>query len=266
MNLERSIDSLVKRFDKLYPETDFNNKTGLSRWKGKPIIPLDEWIEIRNTSYTLNYFPDDFNQDLIYILQGELSEERKLEDVKKWDSDYQELMEHTKNPKYGRLKCFHCILSPDGDDPIFIGINRLVAKGLTKHEHGIDSIQYPCRVVNRFQCPYDRTNMKNDSNNDATNPPFETEDLFRLQQMAFVVELALAKARKDDAETRIKDKQDLLDILTDRYTFIKLLRQADDTLRGIDYLDVSSVPDNDCIADYFIKIESKINQEELRFY
>lgn len=116
-----------------------------------------------------------------------------------------------------------------------------------------DSIQHPCRVVNRFQCPYDRTNMKNDSNNDTTNPPFETEDLFRLP-------------RKDDAETRIKDKQDLLDILTDRYTFIKLLRQADDTLRGIDYLDVSIVPDNDCIVEYFIKIESKINQEELRFY
>lgn len=95
--------------------------------------------------------------------------------------------------------------------------------------------------------------MKNDSNNDTTNPPFETEDLFRLP-------------RKDDAETRIKDKQDLLDILTDRYTFIKLLRQADDTLRGIDYLDVSIVPDNDCIVEYFIKIESKINQEELRFY
>ena len=49
--------------------------------------------------------------------------------------------------------------------------------------------------------------MKNDNNNDTTNPPFETEDLFRIQQMAFVVELALAKARKDDAETRIKNKQ-----------------------------------------------------------
>ena len=41
---------------------------------------------------------------------------------------------------------FHCLLSPDGNDPIFIGINRLVAKGLTidEQETGADSIQYPC--------------------------------------------------------------------------------------------------------------------------
>ena len=39
-------------------------------------------------------------------------------------------MEFRRNPSYGKAKCFHCLLSPDGDDPIFIGINRLVAKGL----------------------------------------------------------------------------------------------------------------------------------------
>jgi hypothetical protein len=54
--------------------------------------------------------------------------------------------EYTKNPSYGQLKCFHCLLSPAGDDPIFIGINRLVAKGL-----GSSPPEYPCRIVNRFQ-------------------------------------------------------------------------------------------------------------------
>ena len=39
-------------------------------------------------------------------------------------------MEFRRNPNYGRTKCFHCLLSPDGDYPIFIGINRLVAKRL----------------------------------------------------------------------------------------------------------------------------------------
>ena len=29
-----------------------------------------------------------------------------------------------------KLKYFHCLLNPTGDDPIFIGINRLVSKGL----------------------------------------------------------------------------------------------------------------------------------------
>jgi hypothetical protein len=71
------------------------------------------------------------------------------EDIKKWNSDFLEMMECTKNSNYGRLECFHCLLSPDCDDPIFIGINRLVAKGLP-----VKSPEYPCQVLNRFHCPY----------------------------------------------------------------------------------------------------------------
>jgi hypothetical protein len=89
-------------------------------------------------------------------------------------SDYIELMEYTKNPNYGKLKCFHCLLSPDGDDPIFVGINRLVAERL-----GPNPPEYPCRVVNRFQCPYDK-------NNDQ-GKQFDVDDLFRLHKMAFAV-------------------------------------------------------------------------------
>jgi hypothetical protein len=49
-----------------------------------------------------------------------------------------------------------------GNDPIFIEINRLAAKGLNKDEQ--DPIQYLCQVVNRFRCRYDKTNNKeNDS-------------------------------------------------------------------------------------------------------
>ncbi|MGC2598426.1 MAG: hypothetical protein WA395_09880 [Nitrososphaeraceae archaeon] len=49
----------------------------------------------------------------------------------------------------------HCLLSPDRDDPIFIGINRLVAKGLQNNENQSIPIriEYPCPVVNRFECP-----------------------------------------------------------------------------------------------------------------
>jgi hypothetical protein len=65
-------------------------------------------------------------------------------------------MEYTKTPNYGRFKCFHCLLSTDGNDPIFIGINRLVAKGLNNGTLQGDGIQYPYQVVNRFQCPFER--------------------------------------------------------------------------------------------------------------
>ena len=39
---------------------------GLSHWNGKPIIPIDEWT-FRDTSYALDYFPDDFDQTLSFI-------------------------------------------------------------------------------------------------------------------------------------------------------------------------------------------------------
>ena len=54
--------------------------------------------------------------------------------------------------------------------------------------------------------------------------------------MAFIVGIALAKVRKSDSEIQIKDKQDLLNALTDRDTFIRILQQADDTLKSIEYL------------------------------
>jgi hypothetical protein len=57
--------------------------------------------------------------------------------------DYQELMEYTENTNYARLKCFHCLLSPPGDDPIFIGTNRILAKGLNDGTLQGDGIQYP---------------------------------------------------------------------------------------------------------------------------
>jgi hypothetical protein len=59
-----------------------------------------------------------------------------------WYLDCEELMEHKRNPNYGRAKCFHCLLSPDREDPIFIGINRLLAKGLENDENKDNPIQY----------------------------------------------------------------------------------------------------------------------------
>jgi hypothetical protein len=41
---------------------------GLSHWKGKPIIALEDWIQIRgHLSYRLEYFPDDFDQTLTHM-------------------------------------------------------------------------------------------------------------------------------------------------------------------------------------------------------
>ena len=74
MKLNRSIDNLAKRLDRLdlhlptshVPSSD--NRTGLSHWKGKPVIALEDWIQIRGQlSSRLEFFPDDFNQTLTYM-------------------------------------------------------------------------------------------------------------------------------------------------------------------------------------------------------
>lgn len=74
MKLNRSIDSLAERLERLDPYPfaphvpSSNNRTGLSHWEGKPIIALEDWIQIRGPlSYKLEYFPDDFDQTLTYM-------------------------------------------------------------------------------------------------------------------------------------------------------------------------------------------------------
>lgn len=137
----------------------------MRHWKGKPIIALEDWIQIRGQLLSrLEYFPDDFDQSSTYMElpyyqyeferkkrrleakrrsdgwlndkvgygtichdsmgnlvdglgnpikeaeevieeeEGGSDEELKLkqeqDDIEKWHSDYIQLMEHIKNPKY----------------------------------------------------------------------------------------------------------------------------------------------------------------------
>lgn len=264
MKLERLINNLAKKLDKLDPEFSSCNRTGLNYWKDKPIILLEDWIKFRDTPYALDYFPDDFDQSFTYISEEDLEKGRELKDIEKWNSDYLELMEYTKNPNYGKVKCFHCLLSPAGDDPIFIGINKLVSKRLIDRKQ--DPVQYPCEVVNRFQCPYEMTNVKRDDHLGNANSNFDVEDLFRLERMAFVVEIALAKARKEDSRIRVRDKEELLHTLTDKETFAKILEQGSEACEVSDDIRTYLAENRNDILDYFTKLKDKVNIEELRFY
>ena len=138
MNLDKSINDISKRIDKI--DSCDGDSNELKYWKGKKIVPLSEWKKIANsdkafslgieghlqTEKELQYLPDDYSRSLFPLGVQEEFEEK----VREWYSDYEELMEYKRNLNYGRAKCSHCLLSPDRDDPIFIGINRLVAKGL----------------------------------------------------------------------------------------------------------------------------------------
>jgi hypothetical protein len=226
LNLERSINSLSKRIDRLDSLNGDGNDS--NHWKGKAIIPLNDWIHLRGTPFALQYFPDDFDNIRTFLSESELK--GSDDKTRKWYSDYLDLMEHQRNPNYGRTKCFHCLLSPERDDPIFIGINRLVAKGLLEENKDSNNSppEYPCQVVNRFECPYDCKNGK------SSNARFVVEDLFDLSSTAFAVEIALAVARKDTSSVQIKNKQDLYQVLTNREMFGMMLKQ------GLDYISHST--------------------------
>lgn len=265
MKLDRSINNLAKRLEKLDPCFS-SNKSALHYWKDKPIIPLEEWIKFRDKPNALHYFPDDFDQGLTCIQEDELEQNHtRKDDVNRWNSDFLELMEYTKNPNYGKVKCFHCLLSPAGDDPIFIGINRLVAKGLLNGKH--DPPQYPCEVASRFQCPYEGTSVKSgDDVSEFLNSAFDVEDLFRLEEMAFAVEISFAKARKEDSKIRIRNKEELFHALTDKEIVAKILEQGSEAPEVSEDTRTYLAENQDNILDYFMKLKNKIDIEELRFY
>ena len=119
--LDKSVNSLSERLDKLYPDTNSSNSSndGVNYWKGRKIIPLDKWLKItkantisRRENYNvkegLQYFPDDYFE---WMFPLGIPEDLK-EEANKWYSDYIELMEYRRNPRIGRTKCFHCLLSP----------------------------------------------------------------------------------------------------------------------------------------------------------
>jgi hypothetical protein len=178
-------------------------------------------------------------------------------------------MKHKRNLNYGKSKCFHCLLSPTRDDPIFIGINRLVAKGLedNKNDNKNNPIQYPCHIENKFECPYDYEKEK------GPEATFNVKDLFELAKMAFAVEISLALARKETSAIHIKNNQELYQALTNREMLDMILEQGlnyilydketfDDTSRS----DELRKDNRGKIVNYVMNLKDKINLEELRSY
>ena len=59
---------------------------------------------------------------------------------------------------------------------------------------------YPCKVLNRFACPYDKKNNINFTLEDDNIKRPDFDYLFYLSEIAFAVELALAKATEQDSK------------------------------------------------------------------
>ena len=194
--------------DKLYPDTS-STSNGVNYWKGRKIIPLDKWLKItkantisRRENYNvkegLQYFPDDY---FAWMLPLGIPDDLK-EEANEWYSDYIELMEYRKNPRIGRTKCFRCLLSPSREkSAIFLGINKVIARAIEQENNISSSRIYPCPILNRYECPFDKKKSNNDNNNKLNEEDkvdsnlLDVDDLFNLSKIAFQVELALGKAQ-----------------------------------------------------------------------
>jgi hypothetical protein len=229
---------LVERLDKLDPDNASGSKNdGINYWKGKKIVTMADWkkkfarndnvyqkgIQVQKTKEALQYFPDDYEDSLF-----PLKVPQELNDVTdEWINRYLELMQFRNNSKCGRRICSDCLLCPDEEkDGNYVGLRRLVAKaieaGNEKEEEEEDNFDtstttqslYPCLVLNRFKCPYDREEMKKKPtlqqevrNEEEDSNSYDVDYLFLLGAYCSVIESALIKARKANSIVPIKTQR-----------------------------------------------------------
>jgi hypothetical protein len=192
-------------------------------WKGKKIVSLDQWYHIKE-GYGLKaawqYFPNDFQYGFPCIFDN-IEDQTLKQEAEQWYADFIKLMEYSKNTEYGKTKCFRCLVSPDRENAgIFIGMNKVISRALDSDGTPI----YPCKVLNRFACPYDKKSNNYTTDNNTKKP--DVDYLFHLSELAFAVELALARAQEEDSVFRIKSARDVYHVLTDKETLEKVLQQG----------------------------------------
>jgi hypothetical protein len=208
--LDKSVNNLSQRLDKLYPDSSSDSSNdGINHWKGRKIISLDRWLKItkantisRRENYNvkegLQYFADDY---FAWMFPLGIPDDSK-EEANKWYSDYTELMEYRKNSSYGRTKYFRCLLSPAREESaIFLGLNKVIARAIEQENNTPSSTIYPCPILNRYECPFNKKKSNNNNNNNKINAEekedsnlLDVDDLFNLSEIALQVELAFSHA------------------------------------------------------------------------
>jgi hypothetical protein len=207
LKLDKSIDSLFKKIERIdhstYDNGDGNgnsNNGGIKYWKGRKVISLNEWKKIANRveycgspsklriDEAIQYVPDEYN-GWLFAYGVPVGYKDK---ANKWYSDYRELMEHLRNPSYGKAKCFHCLLCPNGDCQISFGLNRQVAKGLSVVQNTTNNTAVTAPPP--YPCPCDYKNENGNGN--TANADFDLEDLFELSRMIHAVEHAIRLAQR----------------------------------------------------------------------
>jgi hypothetical protein len=233
-------------------------------WEGRKVISLNHWLKIKNNcglKVALQYFPNDFPRSgFTFILYG-IKDQTLMHEAEHWCSDFERLMEYSRNAEYGKTKCFRCLISTDREEAgIFIGINKVISRALDTTTDGTSV--YPCKILNRFACPYDKEMIAGSEEGEGLSGDIVTKKpnvdyLFYLSELAFAVELALAKAQEEDSVFRIRSAADAYHALTNRETLEMALQQG---------LKEEHMQYKDRIVKLFTNIKDRIKVEDLRVY
>jgi hypothetical protein len=296
--LDKSVSNLSQRLNKLYPDNTSSNSSndGINYWKGRKIIPLDKWLKItkantisRRENYNvkegLQYFPDDYFESMFPLGIPEDSKE-----------------EYRRNPRIGSTKCYECLLCPQRDESaLLIGIHKVIAKGLEQKEDegevqdDTTSI-YPCSVINRFECPYDKE-QKLEVNNLNVNILFSLEIIAHAVDRAFLRAYSITQSNETIYETnfvggKVKEINTLYDgrlhswsseyLLEEKLPQVARLslvpiRNVDDVYHAlinseilIKVLEQGLEDEYRCERDFFVNlfmsIKDKIKKEDLTIY
>ncbi|MFZ0345633.1 MAG: hypothetical protein WAL24_10805 [Nitrososphaeraceae archaeon] len=199
----------------------------------------------------MQYFPNDFQYGFPCIFDN-IEDQTLKQEADIWYSDFVKLMEYCRNTEYGKTKCFRCLLSPDREEAaLFIGMNKIISRALDNDGTSI----YPCRVLNRFACPYDKKSIDYTKDNNTKKP--DVDYLFHLSELAFAVELALAIAREVDSVLRIRNAEDVYKVLIDKEVLEKVLQQG---------LKEEQKQYKDSIAEFLMKMKDRSKVEDLTFH
>jgi hypothetical protein len=202
LNLDKFVNKLTDRVEKLDSSNGNKKLDGINYWKGKKIISLEEWFRITRSNYLSNPDKHKIKEGLEYLPNSYCEmifplgvPDDIIENVNAWHKDYIELMDYNRNEDLGKRKCRDCLLSPNNEGSYF-GLYKFVANAIdiTQYDDSKDgntniSRNYPCQIVNFYKCPYQTDKVEQHNLETITR-----KDLFSLNKIAEIVGRALSKA------------------------------------------------------------------------
>ncbi len=170
--ISKRIEKLNKKIEEIEstPITTTKESDGLSFWRGMKIIPAQQWQSIANKKgyeEAIKYIPNGLIKYFPCVLCSENGIDERYEDKRcnKWRDDYYDYLYCLRNPEFGAWHCAKCVLENDNDQEIgsALGLRRIIREIIQSSLKGTEiaagasspvTIDYPCPVHNRFQCPY----------------------------------------------------------------------------------------------------------------